>query len=174
MGAAALGELALVVEHLTQAYPQRLADAAAMVADAGLVRAMEDHALLYCHPDTLPRWEFLLGGPGAPAPARTFAESFGRRPEPADDLLDDLLGLVDGYLRTGLDVIVVDQTGPEQRAAGLVAVKVIVPGTLPITFGHANRRVHGLPRVRTVPVLLGHRTEPLAEGDLNPFPHPFP
>lgn len=171
---AALGELALVVEHLTHAYPQRLADAAAMVADAGLVRAMQDHALLYCHPDTLPRWDFLLGGPGGPAPARTFAESFDSRPEPGDDLLDDLLGLVDRYLRTGLDVIVVDQTGPEQRAAGLVAVKVIVPGTLPITFGHANRRVHGLPRVRTVPVLLGHRTEPLADSDLNPYPHPFP
>src|SRR5256885_10326813 len=42
-----------------------------------------------------------------------------------------------------------------------ISVKAIVPGTLPITFGHGNRRVHGLPRLGTVPVLLGHRPDPL-------------
>ena len=74
----------------------------------------------------------------------------------------------------GLDVVVVDQTTPEHRAGGLHCVKVIVPGTLPMTFGHANRRVHGLPRLFAVPALLGYRLQSLAPQDVNPHPHPFP
>jgi ribosomal protein S12 methylthiotransferase accessory factor len=135
-----------------------------------LVRAMEDHAFLYGHRDTVPRWDFLLSG----KEERSFAEAFSGRPRPADDLRDDLLELIRRYRESGLDVIVVDQTGPEQRARNLVAVKAIVPGTLPITFDHANRRVHGLPRLGTVPMLLGHRTDPLPLGEINPYPHPFP
>jgi ribosomal protein S12 methylthiotransferase accessory factor len=167
---AALGELALVVTHHLREYPERRDTAAAMVADSGLVRAMEDHAFLYGHRDTVPRWDFLLSG----KEERSFAEAFSGRPRPADDLRDDLLELIRRYRESGLDVIVVDQTGPEQRARNLVAVKAIVPGTLPITFDHANRRVHGLPRLGTVPMLLGHRTDPLPLGEINPYPHPFP
>lgn len=167
---AALGELALVVTHHTREYPERRSRAAAMVADSGLVREMEDHALLYGHRDTLPRWDFLLDRDAE----RSFAESFQGRPRPGADLRDDLLELIRRYRACDLDVIVVDQTGPEQREQNLVAVKAIVPGTLPITFGHTNRRVHGLPRLGTVPMLLGHRTDPLPLGEINPYPHPFP
>jgi ribosomal protein S12 methylthiotransferase accessory factor len=53
-------------------------------------------------------------------------------------------------------------------------VKVIVPGMLPMTFGHGNRRVYGLPRLFSVPKLLGYRDEPLRPQDVNPHPHPFP
>jgi ribosomal protein S12 methylthiotransferase accessory factor len=39
------------------------------------------------------------------------------------------------------NVIVVDQTTPEHRAGGCSCVKVIVPGMLPVTFGHESRRL---------------------------------
>lgn len=196
----ALTELALLVSHLTVRYPAQRERAAAMAADSGLVTAMTDHELLYGHRDTLPRWDFLLAS--GSAGQRSFEEAFAGRAAPAaglcdgphdglrhalrddprrdprygprGDLRDDLADLVDRYRGAGLDVIAVDQTGPEQRAAGLSSVRVIVPGTLPMTFGHRNRRLGGLPRLRTVPVLLGHRTAPLPEDEISPYPHPFP
>jgi ribosomal protein S12 methylthiotransferase accessory factor len=167
---AALGELALLVAHQVREYASRAELAAAMVADADLVREMDHHALLYGHADTVPRWDFLLRG----NEERTFGESFSDRPEPAADLREDLLEVVGRYRKADLDVIIVDQTGPEQRAADLAVVKAIVPGTLSITFGHRNRRVHGLPRLHTVPMLLGHRSTPLPAAEVNPHPHPFP
>lgn len=169
---AALGELALIVAHRVTDYPDKHAQARAMAADPDLVTEMDHHALLYGHADTLPRWDFLLGE--RDQEDRAFAESFAGRPAPAADLRDDLVGLIGRYAGVGLDVIVVDQTGPEQRAGGVSAVKVIVPGTLPMTFGHRNRRTRGLSRLRTVPVLLGHRTDPLPDNEINPHPHPFP
>jgi ribosomal protein S12 methylthiotransferase accessory factor len=48
----------------------------------------------------------------------------------------------------------------------------MVPGALPMTFGHHNRRIHGLPRLFQVPRLLGYHD--LAPEDINPHPHPFP
>jgi ribosomal protein S12 methylthiotransferase accessory factor len=53
-------------------------------------------------------------------------------------------------------------------------VKVIVPGLLPMTFGHDNRRVHGLSRLFEVPGLLGYRDQGVARQGVNPHPHPFP
>jgi ribosomal protein S12 methylthiotransferase accessory factor len=170
----ALTELALFVAHLTARYPAEQDRAAAMVRDPGRVVAMPDHALLHGHPDTLPRWEFLYGGPdGRRSEPRGFAEAFTGRREAYPDLRADLADLTGRYHRAGMEVIVVDQTGPEQRAAGLHAVRAVVPGTLPMTFGHRNRRLHGLPRLRTVPVALGHRTAPLRDDEVNPHPHPF-
>lgn len=155
----ALGELALLVSRQVEEYPAKRADAAAMARDPELVRHMDDHALLYGHTSTLPRWDFLLGGGDGET---TFDAAFAGRPAPADDLRDDLLGAVARFGAAGMDVVVVDQTGPEQRAHGLFAAKVIVPGALPMTFGHRNRRVRGLPR-------LTART-----AVINPYPHPFP
>ncbi|MBF8191025.1 TOMM precursor leader peptide-binding protein [Nonomuraea sp. K274] len=90
------------------------------------------------------------------------------------DLREDLDELVRAYLDEGLDVVVVDQTTPEHRAGGFSCVKVIIPGTLAMTFGHDMRRVDGLPRLLSVPHTLGYAARPLRPGDLNPHPHPFP
>ncbi|WP_345153771.1 hypothetical protein [Nonomuraea rubra] len=38
------------------------------------------------------------------------------------------------------------------------AAKVIVPGTVSMTFGHRYRRVHGLPRLPGLPRVLGTAT----------------
>ncbi|MBD0324589.1 MAG: YcaO-like family protein, partial [Aldersonia sp.] len=90
------------------------------------------------------------------------------------DLAVDLDRVVARYLGTGLDVIVVDQTTPEQAAGDLRCVKVIVPGTLPITFGYRHQRTTGFERLTRVPWELGYAPRPLAAADLNPDPHPFP
>ncbi len=62
-----------------------------------------------------------------------------------DDLADDLRDLVARFLVSGMDVIAVDTTSPEAAAGGFACAKVIVPGAVPMTFGHHYRRVHGLP-----------------------------
>ncbi|CAA9289335.1 MAG: TOMM biosynthesis cyclodehydratase (protein C) / TOMM biosynthesis docking scaffold (protein D), partial [uncultured Corynebacteriales bacterium] len=161
----ALAELGPILAHLVRSYPEQAGRAAAMAADPSLVTEMEDHALLHGHPDTLERFDFLLRPPAGTGPPRR-----PDPPRPRADLRDDLLGAVDRFAAAGLDVLVLDQTTPEHRAGGLACVKVLVPGTLPMTFGHAHRRLSGLPRLRTVPRLLGH-PEP---AGISTLPHPFP
>ncbi|HET9256140.1 MAG TPA: YcaO-like family protein, partial [Pseudonocardiaceae bacterium] len=91
-----------------------------------------------------------------------------------DDLATDLTTAIGRYLARGLDVIVVDQTSPEHTRGGFRCAKVIVPGALPMTFGHRYRRVDGLPRLYSVPRLLGYRDHDLRPEEVNPHPHPFP
>lgn len=145
--------------------------AAAMVRDPSLVRVMADHSLLYGHPDAFDRFAFLLEDP----PQATFADvaydpAWGR----SLDLAVDARSVIDRYLASGLDVVVVDQTTPELAAGGFACVKVLIPGTLPMTFGYAARRTDGLARLASAPVTLGHRSMPLEPAEVNPHPHPFP
>jgi ribosomal protein S12 methylthiotransferase accessory factor len=168
----ALHELADLLDHRDGGYDaEQRASAGAMVADPYLVRGMSDHSTLYSHDGARARLDFLDGGR-----LHSFAELAERHWSwPAHtDLARDLDELVGRYLAGGLDVIVVDQTAPEHRPAGLSVVKVLVPGTLPMTFGYRNRRVHGLPRLLTVPHALGYRDRPLTPAEVNPHPHPFP
>lgn len=161
----ALSELAPILHDLIERYQGREEEALAMLEDPELVRSMSDHSLLYSHPRAAERLAF-LDIEGVTSPRRDLPS-----PGPdGNDLTDRLRQVVDRYLRTGMDVVLVDQTTPEHRKAGLSCVRAIVPGSLPMTFGHANRRVEGLPRLARV----------LAEGrpggacDVNPDPHPFP
>ncbi|MCS0638966.1 TOMM precursor leader peptide-binding protein [Streptomyces sp. LP05-1] len=145
---------------------------AAMVADPELVREMRDHALLHCHPAAFERFRFLLGDERGLPVDEAFARA-GHRPRAAD-LREDLAEVVDRFTDRGLEVIVVDQTTDEHRAGGLACAKVIVPGLLPMTFGHRMRRTHGLPRLGTLPAELGYRARSLPPEEVNPHPHPFP
>lgn len=163
----ALGELGHSLSELVRRFPAEADRARLMVDDPDLVVSMQDHSTLYGAFEAYGRFGFLTENPdrrdlGAVAPAL---------PESAD-LTTDLTNLVNRFLDNGLDVVVVDQTTIEHRAGGLSCVKVLVPGALPMTFGHRRRRVHGLDRLRTVPKLLGRAADPLA--DLNVHPHPFP
>lgn len=142
---------------------------AAFLDDADQVREMGHHRRLYWHPDAWPRLGFLP----ADGPGRPLAEL--AEPWPAhEDLAEDLAELAGRYLATGLDVIAVDTTCAELRAGGFACAKVIVPGAVPMTFGHRHRRTHGLPRLLSVPRLLGFRDRDLRPEELNPYPHPFP
>ncbi|WP_017575212.1 TOMM precursor leader peptide-binding protein [Nocardiopsis kunsanensis] len=145
--------------------------AAAMVREPDLVRVMDDHSLLYCHEDAFYRFGFLTGSDRVVS----LDELNAHCAVPAhEDLAEDLAELVRRYEESGLEVIAVDQTAPEHAAGGFTCVKVIVPGALPMTFGHRNRRTDGLPRLGTVPATLGYREGALVPEDVNPHPHPFP
>jgi ribosomal protein S12 methylthiotransferase accessory factor len=168
--ASALAELVPMLATTPADYARQAGRVHPMVEEPDRVRAMSDHALLYCDPATAGRYSFLTGT----GPERTFAEAYTAPRVRNDDLKFDVQQLVNRYLATGLDVVVVDQTAAEHEAAGLCCVKVLIPGTLPMTFGHRTRRTDGLSRLLSVPQLLGYRDRPLRTDEVNPHPHPFP
>jgi ribosomal protein S12 methylthiotransferase accessory factor len=85
-------------------------------------------------------------------------------PEPTHDLLHDLRRVLDELHGKGFEVIVVDQTTPEQLAMGLRTVCTIVPGLLPIDFGWLRQRALTMPRL----------LEQVGAEGPRPVPHPFP
>lgn len=141
-----------------------------MLDDSSLVRQMDDHGMLYGLPEAEERLHFLLD---ENRPLRTFNEDFNWKSEHLD-LTDDLQDILQAFRELNLDVIVVDQTTPETIRNGLYCVKVLIPGMLPMTFGHRLTRVTGLERVLKVPMDLGYTKEPLTTEQLNSHPHPFP
>ena len=161
----ALYELVTLLDTLSDSFDP--VASAKLLSDPQQVRTIPDHTLRYAHPDAFTRFSFLpMSGP-----ARRLAESTEFTGH--DDLTADLTELIGRYVDSGLEVIVVDQTSSEHRAAGLTCVKVLVPGTLPMTFGHDFRRIEGIPRLYSVPRLLGHMARDLRADDINIEPHPF-
>ncbi|HTI27849.1 MAG TPA: TOMM precursor leader peptide-binding protein [Kutzneria sp.] len=155
---AALHELCQTVEYVAlMALDPGWLDRARRLADnPAEVTTMADHLLCAANPGTVDRFSFLLDG------ARTVPWQQARRrwDWPAnDDIGTDLAEAVTRFADAGLEVVAVDMTSAEHRAGEFRCVKVIVPGSVPMTFGHSSRRVTGLPRLPEV---------------RNPFPHPFP
>lgn len=148
-----------------------------MATDFHRVEALHDHPLAYGIPEMGDHAHFLIGAPGAPRPPkRSFSELYGGGSPPpvSKDLRDDLARCVEAVTGAGFDVVVVDQTMPEQRALGLRTVSVLVPGLLPIDFGWTRQRALGMPRLRTALREAGLADRDLTDADLNPAPHPFP
>ncbi|MFJ8069474.1 TOMM precursor leader peptide-binding protein [Peribacillus sp. NPDC096447] len=141
-----------------------------MLHDSSLVRKMDDHGMLYGLPQAEERLQFLLDDD---RPMRTFAEEYGEKVN-HPDLTEDLQEILQEFRRLKLEVIVVDQTTPEIARNGLHCVKVLIPGMLPMTFGHHLTRITGLERILRVPMELGYAKRPLEFEQLNPHPHPFP
>lgn len=72
------------------------------------------------------------------------------------------------------DVVFVDTTSPGLRHQGLCCVRAIVPGLLPLTFGHRHRRVQGCLRLQRAWATQGVTAEALtASGEPWAAPHPF-
>ena len=168
----ALKELTTALDYPLPAYGEKRAEALKMLADASLVRTIQDHPLAYYLPEAFAHLSFLY----RTQRQQTFQEAFSdcyRHPPECMDLRDDLEHLIGYYLKRGIDVIVVDQTAPEHAPCGLRCVKVIMPGMLPMTFGQHNRRVTGFERLHQLPFTLGYRCHPLTEAEINPHPHPF-
>lgn len=140
--------------------------AARMLADPWLIDDIEDHIQVYNLPETLPRVSAVLGGPRV-----TLPDAFPNWP---DDLRRAAGGRVRGaldhvrdkYVAAGLDTIaVVDQSTRDHADLGLAVAKAVVPGIVPMCFGHAQQRLSGLPRLTAA--LFGQGTAPYD-------PHPFP
>ncbi|MFD4669015.1 YcaO-like family protein [Lentzea sp. NPDC058450] len=116
-----------------------------LLEDPRLVRTMDDHVAVNTLEGARERWAFLVSD----EPPHHLE---GQRTH------TDLKHLLDSCTRAmSLEVIAVDQSDPHTvNTLGLHAAKVVVPGALPMTFGH--RRTNGLPR------LVLRQTHP----------HPFP
>ncbi len=168
----ALGELGSILFSSVRSFPSETEHAHRLAADSSLVASMHDHSTLYGVADVFPRLDFLTGSPGMrtlPEMRAAVGSAFQH-----DDLTADLRQVIHRLVSAGMDVIVVDQTTPEHRHGGFACVKVLVPGALPMTFGHDYRRVDGLPRLLETPYQLGYCNHPLRYEEINPFPHPFP
>ncbi|MFI6785066.1 TOMM precursor leader peptide-binding protein [Micromonospora sp. NPDC050276] len=166
----ALSEVLTYIPHLSRQVDERSHELDAMADDYNLCANLGDHPQLF-------------GLPRMTEHARSYLEPVSHcsiqdiRP-PGDpgsrDLLLDLRTCQRELERTGFDVIVVDQTTPEQRRMGLHTVSTIVPGLLPIDFGWTRQRALQMPRLRSAPRLAGLRTSDLTDRDLRTVPHPFP
>ncbi|MGK4579053.1 TOMM precursor leader peptide-binding protein [Kitasatospora sp. HPMI-4] len=170
----AVAEILTYIPHLPGQVRERPAELAAMAEDFDLVRRLPDHAALFGLPRMARHARSYLE-PTAPArpAAELYADWTERRPRTLD-LLDDLLFCRDELVRAGFDVIVVDQTSPEQRRLGLRTVCTLVPGLLPIDFGWPRQRALRMPRLRTALRRGGLRARDLTEDELRLVPHPFP
>ncbi|SHE11681.1 bacteriocin biosynthesis docking scaffold, SagD family [Chlamydia abortus] len=166
----AIHELANMIPMAEARYKERRPEAESMFKDSFLVESMEDHALLYSLPQAEERLRFLLD---ERRPLRTFAEEF-QAASMNDDLTEDLKQVLRTFRSLRLDVIVIDQSSGETLRNGLRCVKVLIPGMLPMTFGHRFARLTGLDRVFEVPMKLGYAEHKLTPEELNPYPHPFP
>lgn len=123
------------------------------------------HSLVYLDPALTPQLDFLTASPEAvPLDAGPG--------EPRDDDAPLLAWLVGELARRGEDVIAVGLTTRDVTALGLHAVKVFVPGAVPLPPDHRYQPL-GHRRLYEVPVRLGWRPRELRPADLNPYPHPF-
>lgn len=164
----ALSEIGPFLNDFITRFPQLAQDAERMVDHPELVQTMADHSTYFGAPRMRHQLDFLDAGPTV-----SFAES-ERRPGQFmhTSMKGDVEEMVDRFLAEGQDVIVVDQTTNEHRAAGLSCVKVLVTDSLTMTFGHHLRRTDGITRLETVPARLGLRS--FSSPDEPVLPHPFP
>ncbi|MER5280758.1 TOMM precursor leader peptide-binding protein [Streptomyces sp. NPDC002809] len=170
----ALSEVLTYIPHLARQTEERRDELEAMADDFDRVRHLKDHAQLYGLPRMAGHAESYL----RPLAVRPFEavyqdwESTGR--PRTGDLRDDVRAVIGELTRAGHDVIVVDQTAPEQERMGLRTVATLVPGLLPIDFGWNRRRAPLMPRLRTALRRGGHRNTDLTDPEIRMVPHPFP
>ncbi|MEQ4715024.1 TOMM precursor leader peptide-binding protein [Nonomuraea sp. B19D2] len=163
-----LHELVGIILATRHSYEERRPEALRMLEDPALIRRMEDHSLVAALPEARDRFAFLQQRERIPLEEVCATI---RRDEP--DLRADLDVAVGGLREAGMDVLVVDQTMPELRRNGLTCVRVLVPGLVPMTFGHRNRRTRRLPRLTEGAGLpYPGRLEP--DEEVGCVPHPFP
>lgn len=144
-----------------------------MLDDFTLIRTLEDHTGTHGLWEARPLWEF-LAHPSGHVGMDEF--TMGRPSSFAGmDVADMLRERLAAVHALGLDVIVVDQSSaPYTEASGARSVKVIVPGALPMTFGHTHQRTRGLERLTRASDLFEGGVPWEKPGQVYPIPHPFP
>ncbi|AYN31430.1 cyclodehydratase [Streptomyces albus] len=170
---AALSEVLTYIPHLPGQVAGRRAELDAMAEDFRLVKHLKDHAQLYGLPRMTEHVAPYLRARRHPVP-ELYGDWQERGRPRTGDLRDDLGHLTAELTAAGHDVLMVDQTTPEQQRMGLHTVCAVVPGLLPIDFGWTRQRAPYLPRLRTAARRAGLRTTDLAEAEIRMVPHPFP
>ena len=168
----ALCEIAANIPGFAPRLKSNLKHVLAMASDHTKVASIDDHGQLFGLPEMAVQASFLTQNPVVISLDEAYAEWTQQCPSSLD-LLDDLRACLAQILDLGMDVIVVDQTSPEQERAGLKTACVIVPGLLPIDFGWGRERVLDLPRLRTAPRAAGYLTADFDPIHCNLLPHPF-
>ncbi|WP_322869828.1 TOMM precursor leader peptide-binding protein [Streptomyces goshikiensis] len=171
---AALSEVLTYIPHLPRQVEERRGELEEMARDFSRVRHLKDHAQLYGLPamaEHVRPYREQVAVRAMDEVYRSWTEH--GRPR-TGDLRDDLFCCVQELTQAGHDVIVVDQTTPEQRRIGLRTVCAVVPGLLPIDFGWSRQRAPYLPRLRSAPRRAGLRATDLTEAEVRMVPHPFP
>lgn len=166
-------EVATYVADFDQRVTNVLESLRAMVQDYTRVTELEHHALLYGLPEMASHAKFLFQKTRLHSMEELYKGWMEEQPR-SYDLLDDLHYCLKQILDQGMDVIVVDQTCPEQEPVGLKTASVIVPGLLPIDFGWRRQRAFDMPRLRTVPRTAGFMPTNFEPDLQNMAPHPFP
>lgn len=170
----ALVEVGTSLEILSDKWPNMRGKALNLLKHEEKIRTIEDHVLLYSLPEAYHRFHFLFND------NRRSKKLSGVYPgrslyRPSMNLTDDLrylIGLITTKLK--LDVIVVDQTTPLEKKLGMRSVKVLVPGTLSMTFGALLHRTYGIERLLSVPYEMGYWEKKKSYEELVILPHPFP
>ena len=130
--------------------------------------SFDEHCLLYVkRPDLFPRAFAFLDHAPTVSLGTLENRSTGR---PLGDLERSIRALDE----RGFETLAVDITTPDIRQAGLVVVRVLVPGLAQL-HGNHNLPFHGVERFHRLPTQLdwpGQGWDPATSP--NPFPHPFP
>ncbi|RKN33910.1 TOMM precursor leader peptide-binding protein [Micromonospora musae] len=164
------GALREVAQLVTDPQDPDTSDIEPMLADPWNMEELVHHPRYYMHPATLARATAVLGGPET-----TIAEAFGDWPGQLERAAaGDVRGALDHvrelYAAAGMDrMVLVDQSTREHRDVGISVVKMVVPGILPMCFGHAQQRLLGQPRLAAALAGTAQAGRPLPYD-----PHPFP
>ncbi|MFE3740223.1 TOMM precursor leader peptide-binding protein [Streptomyces sp. NPDC059134] len=168
--AAIRGALREVAQLVTNPVDWTRKEAERLAEDPWRVEELEDHVRFSSIPETRERALAGLGGPAVRLD-EAFPDWPGRLERAADgDVRGTLRYVASLFADAGLErIVVVDQTSREHADAGLAVARAVVPGIVPMCFGHAQQRLDGVERLQAA--LRGteqeHRTVPYD-------PHPFP
>ncbi|MEV7805995.1 TOMM precursor leader peptide-binding protein [Microbispora sp. NPDC088329] len=171
---AALCEIASTVPGFAFHAEEEADELRALAANYWLVVSLHDHPRLFGLPEMAPTTAFLTESDAPPLPLAEVYRDWNRVRPRTLDLRDDLRFCVERITDAGMDVVVVNQTSPEQERIGLHTAAVIAPGLLPIDFGWARQRCLRMPRMRSAFRRAGWRTTDLRDDEMNLVPHPFP
>ncbi|MEY9962506.1 ribosomal protein S12 methylthiotransferase accessory factor [Streptacidiphilus sp. MAP12-16] len=160
---AAVSETLTYIPQLPGRVREQLPELEAMARNFDLVRNLPDHSALFGLPQMAQHARSYLEPVATGSLEQIYADWQRQRPR-SQDLLEDVLFCRDELVKAGFDVIVVDQTSPEQELLGLRTVRTLVPGLLPMDFGWSRQRAIRMPRLRA---------PGLRDDALRLVPHPF-
>lgn len=173
----AISETASYIPGMDERVEARLPQLRGMVQDYGEVHELVHHALLYGLPEMADVAKFLLEAEPAQSMETLYAGWLASRPSTLN-LVDDVRFVLDRIAAAGSDIVVVNQTCPEQHDAGIHTLSVLAPGLIPIDFGWGRQRVLDHPRLAAYLDRRLAEIHPRELGfgptGLNATPHPFP
>jgi ribosomal protein S12 methylthiotransferase accessory factor len=133
---------------------------------AAEIRSFNGHTMFYAHPERAARAAFLDTSPER-RDTRDIAPLEGA------NVLERIEAACDRLAQHRVSAYAVDVTSPDVRSAGFRVARVIAPELCQLDVVEQARFLGGS-RLYEAAYVAGLVAAPLAVGDLNPDPHPFP